>query len=41
MTSNRNGKSLIARVFDRVLPTAPDFFSLLAEQSRPPSRARR
>ena len=28
------GKSLIARVFDRVLPTAPDFFTLLAEQSR-------
>ncbi|HRI17506.1 MAG TPA: DUF47 family protein, partial [Burkholderiaceae bacterium] len=28
------GKSLIARVFDRVLPTAPDFFGLLAEQSR-------
>lgn len=33
MASTRNGKSLIARVFDRVLPTAPDFFSLLAEQS--------
>ena len=28
------GKSLIARVFDRVLPTAPDFYALLAEQSR-------
>lgn len=34
MANTRNGKSLIARVFDRVLPTAPDFFSLLAEQSR-------
>jgi uncharacterized protein len=34
MASTQNGKSLIARVFDRVLPTAPDFFSLLAEQSR-------
>ena len=29
-----NGKSLIARVFDRVLPTAPDFFASLGEQSR-------
>ena len=34
MDNKPQGKSLIARVFERVLPTAPDFFSLLAEQSR-------
>lgn len=27
-------KSLLARIFERVFPKAPDFFSLLAEQSR-------
>lgn len=27
------GHTIIARFFDRVLPTAPDFFSLLSEQS--------
>ena len=28
------GKSLLARIFERVLPTSPDFFAMLAEQSR-------
>lgn len=27
------GHALIARIFDRVLPTAPDFFGMLGEQS--------
>jgi hypothetical protein len=28
------GNSLVARIFERVLPSAPDFFSLLAAQSQ-------
>jgi uncharacterized protein Yka (UPF0111/DUF47 family) len=32
--SQAHGNSLVARIFERVLPNAPDFFSLLAAQSR-------
>ncbi|WOP15827.1 DUF47 domain-containing protein [Ottowia sp. SB7-C50] len=32
--AHNQGNSLLARLFDRVLPTAPDFFGLLAAQSR-------
>lgn len=31
---NTPGNSLMARVFERVLPTAPDFFGMLAAQSK-------
>ena len=33
MTRNP-GSSVVARIFERVLPTAPDFFGMLARQSR-------
>jgi uncharacterized protein Yka (UPF0111/DUF47 family) len=32
--SHTQGSSLVARVFERVLPSSPDFFSLLAAQSQ-------
>jgi uncharacterized protein len=32
--SRTHGSSLVARIFERVLPRSPDFFSLLAAQSR-------
>ncbi len=32
--AHNDGNSLLARLFNRVLPTAPDFFGMLAAQSR-------
>ena len=32
--SRNPGSSVVARIFERVLPTAPDFFGMLAMQSR-------
>jgi uncharacterized protein len=33
-TTPRNGRSMLARILDHVLPQAPDFFTMLADQSR-------
>ena len=32
--SSTSDSSIVSRIFDRVLPTAPDFFGMLSEQSR-------
>ena len=32
--SSTSGSSIVSRIFERVLPTAPDFFGMLSEQSR-------